>query len=233
LRHCKQNNLLLFSAPLFYIPAKSKAGILLEDLLPYQSMESQRSLSVGVRRSIRPVFFSERILDAIPGGLAWLGMGVVILGAYTIPAAIVGAAALLATYSALRFTLAAVAFLWGLRLTRRWEAVDWLAKYDRRAAGDSIPLNRVHHVVIIPNYKEPLDLLRRTLGQLAKQSGAASAMSVILAMEAREPEATAKSASLRAEYGALFKNFFVAYHPRGLSGGYHDGCRHDLAPTLF
>jgi hypothetical protein len=154
----------------------------------------------------------------IPGGLAWVGLGLVVLGAYYIPLALVLGAALLGFYSATRFAFAGVANLWGLRLVRRWQAKDWRAEYARLATADSLPLASVHHVIIIPNYKEDVTTLRRTLDHLAKQANATSSINIVLAMEVGEPGALEKGAALQVEYGALFEHFFVATHPKGISG---------------
>ncbi|NJL96031.1 MAG: hypothetical protein HC915_21010 [Anaerolineae bacterium] len=104
----------------------------------------------------------------------------------------------------------------GVRRIQEWEARDWPEHYYRTAEADSLPLEKVHHLVIIPNYKEDISTLCRSLDRLAEQRVAADAMTVVLAMEAGEAEANFKAEILRAEYAHLFKHFFVAIHPKGL-----------------
>ncbi len=166
----------------------------------------------------RAPHLSGRVLDAIPGVLAWSALALVVTGAYFAPMAVVLAAALLACYSAARFSLAAVANGRGLWRIRRWEAIDWDAEYARRSTRDSLPLDAVHHVVIIPNYQEDVSILRRTLDCLAQQAPASASMTVVLAMEALEPGAAEKGARLEVEYGARFARIMVTVHPRELSG---------------
>jgi hypothetical protein len=160
--------------------------------------------------------FSERLLDAIPGGLAWLSLVLVIIGAMYAPFVMMAGAAVLATYSSVRFLLAGVADLMGLRLIQRDQNRDWQREYRQRADETSLPLEKVHHVVIIPNYKEDLQTLRATLDRLAEQYNAMQSVSVVLAMESGEPEAIAKGEILKAEYEKLFAHFFVPVHPKGL-----------------
>jgi hypothetical protein len=160
---------------------------------------------------------SERVLDMIPGGLAWLTLLGVVAGAYYAPLPLIWVAALLALYSALRFTLAGVASLAGLLRVQRWAARDWHAEYHRRATANSLALDEVHHVVLIPNYQEDEALLRRTLDRLARQAARVS-MSVVLAMEGREPGAQHKAARLKAGFEGRFKHFFVVSHPKGIPG---------------
>ncbi len=191
--------------------------------MPYRSVGNRRnSVQFGVGRSIwigtQPAAIPERLLDMIPGGLVWLGMAVVIVAAYYAPLALIVAVALLATYSAVRFMFAGIANLWGLRLIRQWEQKDWQAEYARLATSDSLPLDDVHHVIIIPNYKEDVETLRRTLDHLAEQCCAAHSINIVLAMEVGEQGALQKGARLQTEYAGRFENIFVATHPKGLSG---------------
>jgi hypothetical protein len=156
-----------------------------------------------------------RYLDMIPGGLAWLALGIVVVGAIYAPAGVLVGVALLACYSAARFGLAGIANLWGLRLIRRWEALDWRAEYDKRADGASLPLDSVHHLVVLPNYQESPDVLRRSLERLAGQANARTTISLVLAMEAAEPGAREKGEWLRAAYCVSFAHVFVTLHPPG------------------
>jgi hypothetical protein len=86
---------------------------------------------------------------------------------------------------------------------------DWISKIK------SFPdWKKVHHLVIIPTYKEPLHILDRTLSSLANQSFPTKQISVCLAMEAAEPEQDRleKVRQLKKKFARLFKNFFVTTH---------------------
>lgn len=178
------------------------------------SLDAGRSVWAAPRRGVVPT----RLLDMIPGGLAWLALASVLVGAVVAPVALIWAATLLAAYTAQRFGLAGAASVAGLRTVRRWAARDWALEYARRATPASLPLDVVHHVVIIPNYQESIDLLRRTLRHLARQVRAAESMSVVLAMESREEGAPEKAAQLQREFAARFAHVFVVSHPRGIPG---------------
>ena len=65
---------------------------------------------------------------------------------------------------------------------------------DFSAASSSSDLLRyedVLHVIAIPNYKEDVQTLRRTITTLANQRDASTQLVVVLAMEARDPLARA------------------------------------------
>ena len=189
--------------------------------MPYQPRRSRRSsLQFGAVPTVATtppaLNVSERMLDAIPGGLAWLSLGLVVIGAIYAPMVMMGAAAVLAMYSSLRFLLAGVADVWGLRLIQHSEKRDWQRHYRRKADETSLPLEDVHHMVIIPNYQEELHTLRQTLDRLAEQHNAMDTVTIVMAMESGEQEAIAKGDLLKEEYAPLFANFLTAVHPKGL-----------------
>ena len=86
------------------------------------------------------------------------------------------------------------------------------------------------HAFVIPNYQEPLHVLRSTLGRLAAHPGAPTRYLVTLAMEAGEGGAAAKAAELVAEFGggtagssapsssSSFLDLSWTLHPRGVPG---------------
>ncbi len=189
--------------------------------MPYQSPGSRRhNVQFGAGQSgyvgVAPTQIPQRFLDAIPGALAWVSLGIVILGAIYAPLAMMFGATLLALYSSGRFLLAGLAAIIGLRHVRVWHRKDWQQEYLRLRTDTSLPLEAVHHVVIIPNYKEEIDTLRTTLDRLAEQPNALDSVTVVLAMESGDPEAVIKGEVLHEEYHRLFANFFVPIHPKGI-----------------
>ncbi|KAI9189597.1 hypothetical protein H9P43_001030 [Blastocladiella emersonii ATCC 22665] len=81
-----------------------------------------------------------------------------------------------------------------------------------------VPFHHVH-AVILPQYQEPLPLLRNTLRQLARHRAAREHYIIVLAMEAAEgPDAETKAAALRAEFGDRFHTVMATMHPANLPG---------------
>lgn len=95
------------------------------------------------------------------------------------------------------------------RRMRHAEATDWLAQ-----ASAMEQFGRVHHVVIVPTYGESVDILRATLQRLAGQDFPTQRMTVVLAFEARDPDAHRRAGLLQAEFGGLFGNLWVTFHPQ-------------------
>lgn len=191
--------------------------------MPYRNENNRRekvqmgvgwSLSGGAPRTPIP----ERVLDGIPGFLAWLSLLFSIASAVAFPRTLLLIAALVGFYSAVRFLLAGIANFRGLRLIKEWEVTDWKTHYDSHHTPQAMDWDDVKHIVIIPNYKEPLSVLRRTLDNLKAQYEAHLRLYIVLAMEAAEENCIEKAEILKKEYQAHFAQFHYTVHPRGLPG---------------
>ncbi len=166
---------------------------------------------------LRRVAWRQWGYDSLPGALAWLALAGCLLGAVVAPYPLLAVGSLLVFYSLIRFLIAALANLRGLKRVHQAGQTDWQAAYRQHAPADAVAWEAVHHLVIVPNYAESADVLSRSLRQLAACDGAGQ-MTVVLAMEAREREAQHKAALLQAEFDACFANLLVTFHPDGLPG---------------
>lgn len=191
--------------------------------MPYQSTGGRRNnVQIGVGRAVwlgsPPPPISERALDGIPGCLAWLALLLCVVGSLAFPKAVLLIAALLAFYSAIRFVLAGIANMKGLRLIKQWEKIDWHAKYQQEAGPEALGWDEVHHILIIPNYREPEIILQGTLERLSQQYEAKKRITIVMAMEAAEEGCIEKAEALQASYRDKFAHFYYTVHPRGLPG---------------
>ena len=191
--------------------------------MPYQSSGGRRNnVQIGVGRSVwagtPPPAIPERTLDGIPGCLAWIALLLSIVSALAFPRALLLVAALIGFYSAIRFLFAGIANVMGLRKIKQWEATHWPERYRDDAGPDALAWDDVHHVVIVPNYKEPVEILSRTLDNLARQYEAHRRITIVMAMEAGEEGCIEKAEFLEKQYAPCFENFFFTVHPRGLPG---------------
>ncbi len=160
----------------------------------------------------------ERVLDGIPGFIAWLVLLLSLASAIAFPLTLMLTAALVALYLALRFLLAGIANSMGNRKIKTWERIDWHQKYLEIEDEAGVDWDDVQHLVIIPNYDESLDILTRTLEQLSIQRDAKSQISIILAMEASEANSVRKAQYLQRRFDKYFANVYYTVHPRGLIG---------------
>ena len=191
--------------------------------MPYQSSGGRRNsvqlgVGPGTQPGAAPSPLPQRALDGIPGCVAWLALLVSLALAVVAPYSILVLASLLGIYSALRFLFAGIANYMGLRQIRAWGQTDWHERWQQQAGPDSLALDEVHHLVLIPNYEETASTLRATLENLAHYPEARQRMTVVLAMEAAEEGSVAKGERLRKEFLAHFANVCCSVHPRGLPG---------------
>ena len=190
--------------------------------MPYTSSSPRPPRPSDVGRSIwggaplPPI--PERVLDGIPGFIAWLALLLSIASAVAFPLTLMLTAALVASYTAFRFCLAGIANAMGIRRINEWASIDWYRKYLQDKTPDSLDWDSVQHLVIIPIYNESMKILIRTLDQLSLQENANSQISVLLAMEAAEPDSYQKAQSLHRQYAGHFANIYFTVHPRGLIG---------------
>lgn len=164
------------------------------------------------------VKLSPRILDSLPGIMTWLVILVTIVGSILFPQTLFLCAALFGIYAGMRFFLAGIASIIGIHHIQQWEQCDWRTRYEQRHSDGSLDWEAVHHLVIIPNYNEPLTLLCKTLEALAQQFEAKTRMTVVLAMEEAEANCQQKAEYLKNLYGDRFAHFFYTIHPHGLPG---------------
>lgn len=72
----------------------------------------------------------------------------------------------------------------------------------------------IHHIIVIPTYKEPVTTLERTLTALSKQSYPLKNLHIMISFEEREgQEGLDKAAELKAKYGKTFGNLWTTHHP--------------------
>jgi hypothetical protein len=191
--------------------------------VPYRSSGRRRdNVQLGGGWSLwggtPPTPIPERVLDGIPGFIAWLSLLFCIASAVAFPRTLLLIAALVGFYSTLRFFIAGVANYLGLQQIKAWEKTDWHQRYLDEHTNEALAWDDVHHIVIIPNYKEPLNVLRRTLDELSQQYEAKTRLTVVLAMEAGEANCAQKAEILQVEYEENFANLEYTVHPRGLPG---------------
>lgn len=162
----------------------------------------------------------QRFLDVLPGAIAWLVIIVTIVASFLAPMIPVLMAIVVQAYWGFRGLGILTFGVIGFRKIARDSRIDWYARYQRDASWRPgvIPWNVIQHIVIVPNYKEPLEVLRRTLGSLAEQSHVTKRIWVVLAMEAKEEGAAVKARQLQAEFSERLGGVFFTLHPEGLPG---------------
>jgi len=143
---------------------------------------------------------------------------------------LVGGAAVIACFSLWSFTMFSITFLclnfvivsnffcvgfYGLIGTLltipAWCNRDW-----NRESEEVAGFYNIQHYVIIPSYKEDLSVLDATIQAVAESPIARRCIRVVLAMEARDPDASETARQLENKWGGNFLELFSTMHPADL-----------------
>lgn len=150
-----------------------------------------------------------RFLEIIPGVFSWSLILFPIWGSFLIPIAVAYYVIAFDVYWFYRSASMAILAFSSYFKIRASQKYDWMK--DIKGFGD---WKKTHHLIIIPTYKEPLYILRRTLEALKKQTFPKKQISVVLAFEKREEEAAKRKAEvLKKEFCRSFNNFITTFHP--------------------
>lgn len=148
-----------------------------------------------------------RLLEIAVPGTSWLLITMPIWLSFWHPAIV---AYLIITFDVYwfykSFTLAIHAIQSFLKLQAHVK-VDWLAQAKAMPGFGSL-----YHAIIIPEHREPLHILRRTLTNLTKQDFPHDRLIIIIATEDKDPSARETGLMLKKEFGTLFGYFLVTRH---------------------
>ncbi|KKT66730.1 MAG: hypothetical protein UW61_C0022G0009 [Candidatus Curtissbacteria bacterium GW2011_GWC1_44_33] len=150
-----------------------------------------------------------RLLEILPGFFSWNLILFPYWGIFVIPNAVAYFILIFNLYWFYQsFQIAISAIVSHLKIQASIN-YDWLS--DLKSFPD---WQKVHHVVIVPTYKEPLHILERTLSSLANQDLPKKQITVVLAMEEKEleEERISKVQALNKQFAGIFGNLFITVH---------------------
>ena len=157
-----------------------------------------------------PKHFSYKVL----GLLSW---GVLVFCLVSLVVArrlLLDVARVVAIYMMVRFIAFTFFYLAGLLQNQAGGKAGPARSLDRDLPAQTLARHKaVHHLVVLPNFNEPQEVLSRTLQSLSVQERADQSITVVLGMEEREPEARGKAGMLMAQYKGRFFSMMAAFHP--------------------
>jgi hypothetical protein len=150
---------------------------------------------------------TRRMLEVIPGFITWTIISSPLWGSLFIPTILAYSILFFDVYYFYKSFLLAITAFFGSKKIRETEAQDWMKKVR------TLPnYNKVNHIIIIPNYKERIEKLQRTLSVLTKQTFSLNNIYIVLAMEARESDISGKVEILQSEFKEKFGKLIITYH---------------------
>lgn len=151
---------------------------------------------------------TRRLLEIFPGFVAWTVILFPLWGSFFIPTVLAYFILFFDIYWFYKSFLLVITAYRSSKKIKAAEKQNWYEKAKRFS-----DVHKVHHVLVIPNYKERADKIRVTLDALAQQSFPRKQIHIVLAMEEREEEAKERARVLIKEFEDVFGSIFATYHP--------------------
>lgn len=104
----------------------------------------------------------------------------------------------------------------GFKRMREHEKIDWLKKLQQLTIKS---WKDIYHLVILPNYKEPLEIIRESLTAILRSDYPKERMLIVLGFEERGGRERKKVAkALEKEFKDKFFKFLITWHPANIAG---------------
>lgn len=152
---------------------------------------------------------TQRFLEILPGFVSWSLILFPFWGSFFIPEVVAYYVIAFSVYWLYRsLTLATLAVIANYRIKKSSE-LDWLAEVKKKSGWESM-----HHIIIIPTYKEPIETLRRSLTYLSQQTFPLDHLHIMMSFEEREGSAASEKAEeLKKEFKGTFGDLWSTLHP--------------------
>lgn len=151
---------------------------------------------------------TRRLLEIMPGATAWTLILFPLWGSFFAPTVLAYFILFFDVYWFYKSFLLVITAYIATKKIQRAEKENWLEKTKRFK-----DVNKVHHILVIPNYREKVDKIRVTLEALTKQTFSRKHLHIVLAMEEREADAKERARILINEFEDIFGSIFATYHP--------------------
>jgi hypothetical protein len=152
--------------------------------------------------------FLRRFFDIIPPLLSWSLLTSPIWASFVAPFAVAYFIIFFDIYFFFRAGSLGINSVRGYFKIRSTTKIDWFEKLKK----DNLPWTKVRHVVLIPTYKEPKEVLIRTLTFLAEQEFPTKQIHICIATEDRDEKAIKNSEELKKKFGHVFGDFWITVH---------------------
>lgn len=154
------------------------------------------------------VWPSQRALEVLIGTLTWVLLTAPIWGAAFAPTQLVVFLLVFNVYWLYKSASMSISALVGFRRLREGQRLDWTA-----ACRGMPGWQRIQHLVVIPTYREPSEILEVMLEHLAAQEFPRGNIWVVLAFEERDVGARDRARRLFEQFEGQFAGLWATYHP--------------------
>ncbi len=158
--------------------------------------------------------FLYRMLEILPGMFAWGTLFLAVFVSWAFPIFAAFFILCFALYWLLRVVYFALHLRSGYKKMKEHEKIDWLQRVKSIRGSE-----RIYHLIVVPAYKEPLEVLRETFEGLKRSDYPLAKMIVVLGIEGRQgEEGKQRALDIEQEFQKDFFRFLVVSHPADLPG---------------
>ncbi|MEW6616919.1 MAG: glycosyltransferase family 2 protein [Patescibacteria group bacterium] len=156
----------------------------------------------------------QRFFEILPGALAWTALIVLILFSWQLPVVVVFFIVIYDLYWFLKTLYLFFHLRVSFSLMKKNMKENWLARLEKEKKGD---WEKLWHLIILPVYKEPYEVVERSLFDIEKSNYPKDRFLIVLATEARAGEEGVLVAKKAEEkFKDTFGAFLVTTHPADL-----------------
>jgi hypothetical protein len=155
-----------------------------------------------------------RFYEILPGALVWATILLAFILSIFWPIAAIIAIIVFDLYWTFRVVYFLIHVMFSYRKYKQVSAVNWTKELKKIDGWKD-----VHHVILLPTYKEDESIVRKTLESIRIGAYDASKFTVVLGGEEKDSERFLKAAeTLKSEFGQYFRDFLITVHPFGIEG---------------
>ncbi len=154
---------------------------------------------------------TRRALEILPGFVSWSLILFPFWGSFVFPTLVAYYVITFAVYWLYRsLTMSTLSIMAHFKI-KAAKQFDWATDLKQQFPQK---YRQIHHIIVIPTYKEPLHILRRTLKALSKQSFLTQNLHIMISFEDREGQPARKKATqLQTEFKNKFGHIWTTFHP--------------------
>ncbi|MDD5430767.1 MAG: glycosyltransferase family 2 protein [Candidatus Pacebacteria bacterium] len=155
-----------------------------------------------------------RLFEMLPGALAWTTLILAVLLSWLLPVWVAYFIILFDTYWLFRAVYLTIILQTSFRTMRKNMKIDWLKETEKLDRND---WREINHLIILPMYKEPYEIVRESFESLRKCNYDLKKFILVLATEERAgDEAKITAEKIKQEFSGYFGQLMITAHPADL-----------------
>ena len=159
----------------------------------------------------------KRLFEILPGAFAWFIIFLPIILALISPVAFAVFMVFFISFWLIKTFFMSYRLILGYIKYKRDRKTNWNEMLELTVPKDA--WRRIHHLVIVPTYKENIEILRSSLSSVVSSSFPLDKVVYVLAIEERDREnAEANAKILQKEFGTKLGHFETIMHPKDIPG---------------